>query len=250
MEFVAIETEESGDPTETKITDSVVPPLGQEEAEDAGKDEFDNRKNDAYVETDWMKFKSDFDESLQASEQRVASGQINEPELPLNDLKQQLLFDAILAMHEEKDPAPIQTVASMDNPRTTHSCEYADSTTIEKSEGSFSPSKTRRSILSLGALDTIHESELDRVLETVPDLPITQLPANNQTTDVGADDKPPPKLVWGKEDTGVLLTELKQLSKSDSDHVRYSETRSSHSPRTSPDKWSKLNKGNLLITPD
>ena len=245
MDFVAIETEEN-DISGTKETDSVMPLQSQGDEKEASNEEFDNQKTDSDAETDWTKFSSDFSESLQVSEQRLASGQFDEQGLPLNDLKEQLLLDAILAMHDEdEDPDKLQTVASMDAPTAigaAHSCEHSASTTVdveEISEGSISPSKTRRSILSLSALETIHESELDRVLETVPDLP--HLPASNQTTDVGANDKPPPKLVWGKEDTSVLLTELELLSKSE---VRYSETQPIRNLSTSLDKWSKINKGN------
>ena len=161
-----------------------------------------NDSNDTFeqeVNVDWDQFKSEFTESLQESEDRIVSEQHGGGELPIDTVKQQLLVDAILAMHA-------------DTQGDTHQGGTGVSGLVNvtgSSEGPRSPSKLRRSLLSMSTLETIHEAELDRLLESdVQVLSGTHTP--------GGDPPPPaPKLVWEKEDTGQLMKDLELLSKTE-----------------------------------
>lgn len=140
-----------------------------------------NSVNDAQ---DWAKFKSDFSESLEASEETM--GSLGNGGLPLQDFKQQLLLSAIVAMHDDPEAAPA-------------GLEVSTATT----EMSKSPSKVRRRLVSLNSLETIHESELDKLLEGD-----NLLPEAANTVEANLTRPAAPILVWEKEDTGQLLRDL------------------------------------------
>ncbi len=141
---------------------------------------------------DWAKFKSEFSESLQASEETVTS--LGNGDLPLHDLKQQLLVSAILAMHDNTEAPDVNTA----------------STEISKS-----PSKVRRRLVSLNSLETIHESEIDKLLEGSNLLPEDKSTAADDVQD-NLTRPSAPRLVWEKEDTSQLLRDLGKISKATS----------------------------------
>ncbi len=158
----------------------------------------DNKKTSSSNGTnnaqDWAKFKSEFSESLQASEETMTLS--GDGDFPLNDFKQQLLLSAILAMHDDTEARGLEVdTASVETPK--------------------SPSKLRRRLVSLNSLETIHESELDKLLECDNLLP------GDQPTDAVEDNLTSPfapRLVWEKEDTGQLLRELEKVSKASTTH--------------------------------
>lgn len=149
--------------------------------------------------SNWDRFKSEFSESLQESEERLASGNIKGP---IEDLKQQLLLNAILSMHD-------------DTSNSKHHESTVNSDPVE-SEMPKSPSKLRRSLLSINSLETIHESELDRLLESDSLVLMDSRAADSVEESLVT----PPKLVWEREDTGELMKELEKLSKSEAKETR------------------------------
>ena len=197
-------------------------------------------------ETQWEQFKSEFTDTLESSEQHI------EEETRLGTqgaqdvrcLRQQLLIDAITALHSE-------TVGE-ENQAATHSATGAEQ--IQESPESWStvdthlgegaasiatisdmthlssyPSNSsdalslrQTAVLSLGRLETIHESKLDRMLELVesgtqPEAVRGESPINGSR---GQGRKQPhPPLVWdtnGETDSEVLMKELEQLSQKQS----------------------------------
>jgi len=127
----------------------------------------------------WEQFKTNFSEGLQESED-----QLSQDAAPsLADIKQHLLVNAILSMHSDPSPPDNGVV------------------------GSKSPSKHRKNLLSMNSLETIHESELDRMLES------DELLTNGGSVVTGESPPAAPRLVWAKEDTGQLMIELARLNK-------------------------------------
>lgn len=232
---------ESGNADLQDKHDLVTSPQGKPcNRKETSKEDSHTQEPNSDSEIDWLKFKSDFTNLLQASETKLASGQIDERGIPL-DLKQQLLVDAIVAVHSEQD----MPQAEQGSP-STGCLEHNDRGHTRSLECSNSPSRMRKGILSLSALETIHETELDRVLEAMPDLTMCHAPASNQTANEAVTmDKPRPKLVWDKEDTDTLMGELEQLIKTKRGYrVQSSQTQlASTGSSWSPDK---LVKGNVL----
>lgn len=169
-------------------------------------------------ETDWCKFKSEFSEMLQASEEKIVSDDGN---IPVHDFKQQLLLNAILSMHSD----------------TGAHQESLEDATIS-SETPESPSKLRRRLLSMNSLETIHEYELDKLLES------DTLSSDSQPTVAIGDGQlvapPALRLVWEKEDTGQLMKELEKFTK-----TKTAEATQSGSKHTS--RWRNPSNGDVYV---
>ncbi len=154
------------------------------------KEAFARKEANSSKEIDWCKFKSEFSESLQASEEKIVSEDGN---IPVHDFKQQLLLNAILSMHSD----------------TGAHQESLEDATISV-ETPKSPLKLRRRLLSMNSLETIHENELDKLLESD-----TLLSHSQPTVAIGDGQLVAPpalRLVWEKEDTGQLMKELEKLT--------------------------------------
>ena len=197
-------------------------------------------------ETQWEQFKSEFTDTLESSEQHI------EEETRLGTqgaedvrcLRQQLLIDAITALHSEIEENQAGTHSAterveaeqiQESPEScstvnTHLGGVASRATIsDMTRLSSYPSTSndvlslrQTGILSLGRLETIHESKLDRMLELVeggtqPEAVWGESPivdSRGQGRNV-----PHPPLVWetnGETGNEVLMKELEQLSKKQS----------------------------------
>ena len=197
-------------------------------------------------ETQWEQFKSEFTYTLESSEQHI------EEETRLSTqgaedvrcLRQQLLIDAITALHtdtgenqavthsatEQVEAEEIQESTESCSTVNTHLGGVASRATISDmtrlssftSTSSDVLSLRQTGILSLGRLETIHESKLDRMLELVeggtqPEAVRGESPivdSRGQGRNV-----PHPPLVWdtnGETGNEVLMKELEQLSKKQS----------------------------------
>ena len=194
-------------------------------------------------EMKWEQFKSEFTDTLESSEQHIEE----ETRLgtqgaeDVRSLRQQLLIDAITALHSETEGNQAGTHSATEHVKAEQIQESPESrSTVDNhsEEGVASKDMTRLSsypsgsndalslrqtgILSLRRLETIHESKLDRMLELVesgtqPEAVQGESPivdSRGQGRNV-----PHPPLVWdtnGETGSEVLMKELEQLSKEQS----------------------------------
>ena len=197
-------------------------------------------------ETQWEQFKSEFTDTLESSEQHIEEETHpgTQGEEGVRCLRQQLLIDAITALHSEtageKQAGTHSATEQMgaeqiqESPESwstvdNHSGEGAASngTISDMSHLSSYPSTSsdllslrQTGVLSLGRLETIHESKLDRMLELVesgtqPDAVWEKSPIVGSR---GQGRNQPP-LVWeadGDSGSEVLMKELEQLSENQS----------------------------------
>ena len=198
-------------------------------------------------ETEWEQFKSEFTDTLERSEQHIKEEEISLGTQGADDvrcLRQQLLIDAITAFHsatpgEEKQtfvhsatdqteaeqiqefPESWSTVDAHLGGSVAGNAPVSDTSALSSytstSSDVLSPRQT--GFLSLGRLETIHESKIDRMLELVESG--TQLEAlwgKSPDVDGGVQERNLP-LVWETNaETGseVLMKELKKLSEKQS----------------------------------
>ena len=198
-------------------------------------------------EEEWEQFKSEFTDTLERSEQHIKEEEISLGTQGADDvrcLRQQLLIDAITALHsttpgEEKQtsvhsatdqteaeqiqefPESWSTVDAHLGGSVAGNAPVSDTSALSSytstSSDVLSPRQT--GFLSLGRLETIHESKIDRMLELVESG--TQLEAlwgKSPDVDGGVQERNLP-LVWETNaETGseVLMKELKKLSEKQS----------------------------------
>ena len=173
-----------------------------------------------HVEVDWNKFKEEFSATLQTSQEKLSMEQSNEvhvaDDLSRKAVHEQLLINAIAMMHstaeqeEQMDPSASSQSFSVSGSSVTHKL------------GELSPLRQRKRLLSQGTLETIHESEIDKVLD-MADVPYQQDYDTKENRKPPIEGPPLPKFVWDNEDKSEddLMKELEQLS--------FSQTRESSS---------------------
>lgn len=117
----------------------------------------------------WDDFKREFDEAFQTSEAKVLSGQFSSSDLPnsadlLNsstsmhsattDIRHELIIEMITSLHDSREAAAA-------------TCKHDQSSKIVPPPAKHSPTRSRKQLLSMSTLETIHESEIDRLLESI-----------------------------------------------------------------------------------
>lgn len=186
-------------------------------------------------ENSWNDFKTEFSDILKVSEEKIESGEIHiqqKPATNASDARQDFLIEMIKAIHDSREPPSLEE----DENGTTDTVEVgkgqqppAGESGAASKPSQSSPTKPRKQLLSLSTLETIHESDLDRLLESV-DSAIsdgnTQFFDNDEIfnltdSDVTSPTSPPPKS-WGIKDSSSdsasedLMKQLQQLSVSQS----------------------------------
>lgn len=172
----------------------------------------------------WSEFKSEFSNVLRMSEDKVESDQFRDWEVePVADLRRDIFIEMITALHDsrtssidsgEETGLPGEGVAELS---PTEEGVFSKLTTSQSS-----PTRPRRQLLSLSTLETIHEAEIDRMLEAVENADPEELlhvgtESSLTDSDAAASRSSPQKLVWGmKESPGSsneeLMEQLEQLS--------------------------------------
>jgi hypothetical protein len=168
----------------------------------------------------WDDFKTEFDEVFREAEDKVVSGEINAmfppspPALGSEDTRNDLIIEMITSLHDSRAdivPAINHTPLTMDG-------------ALSQVHTQNSPNRQRRQLLSLTNLETIHEAELDRMLENMDDVSTPR--RSRGCTDSGfysltdSDTTSPsslqPKRVWGLPEDSTsdegLMKQLHQLS--------------------------------------
>lgn len=166
--------------------------------------ESEREKPVEHAQVDWNKFKEEFSAMLQTSQEKIAmdSNEMTD-DLSKEAIHEQLLINAISMLHSsEQEGTPVSQPS------------FNSFNSAMLRVGELSPLRQRKRLLSQGTLETIHESEIDKVLE-MADVP-NQQGDENQNPPTEA--PPLPKFVWDSEDNGdaSLMKELEQLSLSQS----------------------------------
>lgn len=179
----------------------------------------------------WDDFKTEFDDVFKETEEKVASGQLDS--LPLTprstDVGQDLIIEMITSLHDSRQSAG--EVERESGPKWILPVppDSASSQTCSQS----SPTRPRKPLLSLGTLETIHESEIDRLLESIEKTPD---PKHNPRTGTDSDfcsltdsgtaspSSPHPRLAWGMQEGSTsdsgndeLMKQLFELSLTQAD---------------------------------
>ena len=149
--------------------------------------------------------KSAFFDVLQMSEQELEEDQ-NKESQHKESLRQQMVINAITSMHSSVKPTDTdQEEATTDTSVTP--VPVATSPTADADIILVSPMQKSKTLLSVIKLETIHESELDKVLESME----SEEPVAPERKSEGP---PPPKIAWASVPTNndTLMKQLEQLS--------------------------------------
>lgn len=129
----------------------------------------------ASEEAKWQQFKSEFTDILQGSEHHMEEeeAQQSRQEEGARAMRQQLLIDAITAMHSAAG-RQTESKQNLEHLETQSAENHSDMSGVAKPSGTgVLPASTnsqphrQRDILSISRLETICESDLDRMLEQV-----------------------------------------------------------------------------------
>ena len=198
------------------------PMLALEPASVAAKTREKSTSDDSGLDdSDWTKFKTEFAEKLQTSEDKLNTSTLSsdEPFTSPSAFRQQVIIDAITTLHSggrsqegHKGQSEINhlppTFVEIPGRRED---DNNDRSEFNHEQGMISPSSSK-SVLALETFESISETSLDHVL--------TALGSSGRPTgdDGGASNSAPPpapKLAWPTQsDTGneTLMEELEKLS--------------------------------------
>ena len=184
-------------------------------------------------ENSWNDFKTEFSDVLKVSEEKIASGEIHlqqKPTTASNDAKHDFLIEMIKAIHDSREPPSLDEVGSVENLKQGGAVDQSlAGESVPSKPSQSSPTRPRKQLLSLSTLETIHESDLDRLLETVESAIADGSQSfghdevfNLTDSDTMSPASPHPKL-WGMKDSSSsdsanedLMKQLQQLSLSQS----------------------------------
>lgn len=183
----------------------------------------------------WNDFKTEFDDVFRDSEEKIASGELDAVSLPSSPLVPALGADI-------RNDLIIEMITSLHNSRQKPADE-ADAESVMKQIPSpldgdvhtqSPPTRPRKQNLSLSSLETIHESDIDRFLESVDNAPapgILSCPRAGTDSDFysltdsdGASPSVNSKKAWGVQEGSTsdsgnkgLMKQLYQLSLNQAD---------------------------------
>ena len=250
---VMVEKEMEG---EERPPSLLTPMLELEPASVAAKTREKSTSDDSGLDdSDWTKFKTEFTEKLQTSEDKINTSTLSsgEPFTSPSAFRQQVIIDAITSLHSagrsqegHKGQSEINHLPPtfVESPGRRED-DNNDRSEFNHEQGMISPS-SNKSVLALETFESISETSLDHVL--------TALGSSGRPTgdDGGGDDggasnsapPPAPKLAWPTQsDTGnkTLMEELEKLSA----------TQSSRTQCTLPvmdERADRLSQGMLVLT--
>lgn len=192
--------------------------------------EGENRTNDKDASSkSWDDFKAEFSSVFQASEEKVASGEVFRATSPVTSPVQSasgsgaqhdLIIEMITSLHDSRERGLAQ------NHHHRHQSPEAEETTsavsLQDLCKSSSPTRPRKRLLSLTTLETIREAEIDRLLETVEDSAAFDRLHRGDGSMADRDDttspssSPHPRGAWGMQEgergSEELMRQLQRLS--------------------------------------
>lgn len=121
----------------------------------------------------WDDFKTDFDDVFREAEEKIASGDaVSLPSPPLApalgaDIRNDLIIEMITSLHDSRQKSADDAGAESVTKQIPLPLDGA----VSHVHTQNSPSRPRKQLLSLSNLETIHESDIDRLLESVPNVP-------------------------------------------------------------------------------
>lgn len=204
----------------------------------------------------WNDFKTEFDDVFRESEEKIASSQLDpvtsvaaptpQP-LGVADMRHDLIIEMITSLHDSQQCAG--EVEGKTLKQALPSSSPLDSATAPLIHPQSSPTRPPKQLLSLGTLETIHESEIDRLLESVDNTTVSRLQRHPRIgtdsdfcsltdSDTASPSSPHPKGAWGMlegstSDSGndELMKQLFHLSLTQADgHQGLGEGKSVLSP--------------------
>lgn len=267
--------EDSSREVEAELLEAESEPIGRSglaKYDDSYDSDSKKDGHDEIARKSWDEFKADFADVLRSSEAQIASGQLGpttssstgwlghqQDPAPSADVRQSILIEMITSLHNSRNLPPTGT----DTAPSDKEWSPEDPTPTRTSQGS--PTRPRKQLLSLTTLETIHEAEIDRLLEKVEDASSDQgvdlegdsgdvfsLPDSSSGIPMSSTSQCS-KLAWGMKESadsrGVnddLMKQLHQLSLAQrSRHVDQGglEGVTSHKPVSSDIKTAKLEPG-------
>lgn len=194
-------------------------------------------------EQSWDDFKSEFDDVFRESEDKIASDKLDAmtslspPLVPAlsSDMQNDIIIEMITSLHDSRE-----------RERKSAGKDDAGAVTTPSPLTRSSPSRPRKQLLSLSNLETIPESDIDRLLENVEGHPRTGTDSDfySLTDSDTASPSLPLKRAWGllegpNGSSEGLMKQLYQLSLTQADgHQGLGEEK--HCPTTSSTSASAL----------
>lgn len=194
----------------------------QEFASVAAKTREKSTSDDSGLEdSDWTKFRTEFAEKLQTSEDKIKTASFPPPQSFTSSaaFRQQVIIDAITTLHStgrsqegHEGQEVVRPMPLMSKEGETRE-DGVDLTDKQRDVLSPSDNTSSKSVLALETLDSISETTLDHVLIS---LGSSERQANDGGTDGRDSGTPPaPKLAWPLQNGGgneALMEELERLS--------------------------------------
>ncbi len=128
----------------------------------------------------WNDFQTEFDNSLKISEDKMASGLLQNQQETSKE-HQDMLMEMIMSLHSSN---------STEQQSGGNDVIHTGSPVLLLKPSQSSPTRPRRQVLSLNTLETIPESEIDRALEIVESTSYEKLQSNDSGTFSLTDDDP------------------------------------------------------------
>lgn len=176
----------------------------------------------------WDDFKTEFDDVFKESEKKLASGQLAPlPPAPCSTdmVEHDLIIEMITSLHDSR-----QSAGEVERESAP---ELLLDSAASQMHSQTSPTRPRKPLLSLSTLETIHESEINRLLESTDKAPD---PRRNPRTGTDSDfcsltdsgtaspPSPYPRVAWGMQEGSTsdssndeLMKQLFELSLTQAD---------------------------------
>ncbi len=186
----------------------------------------------------WEKFKNEFSDKLREAEKAVAEGENGGPVSPPAPAvtRDNLFIEMITAFHDSKltHEEPEEVISSSDlEIGISNTTDVSRNGSDYVSKYQLSPTKPRKSLLSLSTLEAIQESDLDWSLENIDKGAESGLECNGEDSEsftesyIGSPFSPYSRTAWeveknvgstsgsgGKKNQDSLMEKLQQLSRS------------------------------------